>query len=192
MKTGLKCITGRRYKQPSREKALLTGMQATGFTQLELLISIAILGILAAFAVPSFRSTLERNEIIAVAEALSADLRWARGEAIKRNATLNVTFTPGAAGVWQYVISTDTSPPVTLKSVSSAQTADFKAVALAENFRNHVTTFDPVRGTNEGKNGTATLTSAQGTYSLKVILGNLGRVRICADLGGIGGYEACS
>jgi prepilin-type N-terminal cleavage/methylation domain-containing protein len=163
-------------------------MQATGFTQLELLISIAILGILATFAVPSFRSTLERNDIIAVAEALSADLRWARGEAIKRNAAINVTFTPGAAGVWHYVISTDAS---ILKHVSSAQSADFKA-ALAENFRNHSTTFDPVRGTNEGKNGTATLTSAQGTYRLKVILGNLGRVRICADLGGIGGYDACS
>ncbi|MEQ1636626.1 MAG: GspH/FimT family pseudopilin [Methylococcales bacterium] len=167
-------------------------LSAPGFTQLELLVSISILAILAALAVPSFRSSLERNEIMAVAEALSADLRWARSEALKRSdVDVKITFTPGDAGAWQYVIETDSIPSVPLKTVTSSQSADFKTVSLAENFSDDDVIFSHARGTTEGQAGSATFNSSQGAYRLKVVVGNLERVRICSDLGEIGGYQAC-
>ncbi len=43
-----------------------------GFTLLELMIIVAILGILTALAAPSFTSLLERRKIIAAAEAIPA------------------------------------------------------------------------------------------------------------------------
>ncbi|MFI3119231.1 MAG: GspH/FimT family pseudopilin [Methylococcaceae bacterium] len=170
---------------------MLTRSSVTGFTQIELLISVSILGILAALVVPSFRSLLERNEIIAVAEALSADLRWARSEALKRHIPIKVSFTPAGVGAWRYVINTVTVDPVTLKIVNSAQIPEFKTVTFAENFRDNETVFEPVRGTTEGKNGTATFSTSANNYRVKVILSNLGRVRICAELGDIGGYASC-
>lgn len=162
-----------------------------GFTQLELLISLSIVSILAALTVPSFQSVLQQNEIIAVAEALSADLRWARSEAFKRAKNVKITFTPGSGGAWKYVITTDVIPPETLKTVDSAAITEFSRVSLIENFVDDDIIFDHVRGTTEGQNGTATLTSTQATYTLKVILGNLERVRICSDSGEVGGYQVC-
>ncbi|NOT84727.1 MAG: prepilin-type N-terminal cleavage/methylation domain-containing protein, partial [Methylococcaceae bacterium] len=168
---------------------MLIRLSTAGFTLLELLICISILAILAVLAVPSFRASLERNEIMTVAEALSADLRWSRGEALKRNVDIKVKFTPGAAGVWEYVITAQAATPVTLKTVKSSQSADFKTVALAENFGSDDIVFNHSRGTTETQAGAATLTSSHGTYKLNVVVGNLERVRICSALGDIGGYD---
>ena len=152
-----------------------------GFTLLELMIIVAILGILTALAAPSFTSLLERRKIIAAAEAIQSDLRWARGEAIKRNTDVTVSFTPGAGGVWKYVIT-----PAT-KTVDSATIPEFGNIALAENFGSDDTQFDRTRGISE--NGTVTLTSSAG--EVRIILSPLGRARICSVGGTIGGYATC-
>jgi type IV fimbrial biogenesis protein FimT len=152
-----------------------------GFTLLELMIIVAILGILAALAAPSFTSILERRKIIGAAEAIQSDLRWARSEAIKRNTDVTVTFTPGAAGAWSYTIT-----PAG-KTVNSATIPEFGNVALTENFGGDDTQFDRIRGISE--NGTVTLTSSVG--EVRIILSPLGRARICSVGGTIGGYASC-
>jgi len=65
---------------------------------IELLVAVAILGILAALAAPSFRSLTQSQQVKAASFELFAALNLARSEAIKRNA--NVTVTP-AAGGWE-------------------------------------------------------------------------------------------
>ena len=154
-----------------------------GFTLLELMIIVAILGILIALAAPSFTSLLERRKIIAAAEAIQSDLRWARSEAIKRNTDVTVSFTPGAGGIWKYVITP------AIKTVDSATIPEFGNVALAENFGgDHATGFDHTRGTSND-NGTVALTSSAGKVC--IVLSTLGRVRICSKVGNIGGYKSC-
>jgi type IV fimbrial biogenesis protein FimT len=56
-----------------------------GFTLLELMASIAILAIVAGFAVPSFILIIENNRSQAATEAFFSTLIAARSEAVKRN-----------------------------------------------------------------------------------------------------------
>lgn len=58
---------------------------SAGFTLLELIIGLAILGILMALAVPAFSDYLRNTRMRNYAESLNNGLRHARAEAIRRN-----------------------------------------------------------------------------------------------------------
>ncbi|MDA1106964.1 MAG: GspH/FimT family pseudopilin [Proteobacteria bacterium] len=163
-----------------------------GFTLVELMVTVAVTGILLAIAVPAFQSTLDKRRLVGAAEQLYADLQYARSEAIKRNTSVYVSFTTGAD--WCYGIDTATCNCATandcqlddIEKVVSA--SGFRGVSLAETFDGVDTDFDPRHGSAD--NGTATLSSNYG--SIKIIVGNLGRVRICSDSSNLPQYNPAS
>lgn len=55
-----------------------------GFSLVELMVTLAVLAILTMVAVPGFRDTIRRSRVSAASNALLADLRYARTEAINR------------------------------------------------------------------------------------------------------------
>lgn len=69
---------------------------AAGFSIVELLVVVAIVGILTAFAVPMFGDVVQRTRVTAMANDLVASALRARSEAIKRNAV--VSLCPTSAG----------------------------------------------------------------------------------------------
>lgn len=65
--------------------------KAHGFTLIELMVAIAVLAVLLAIGIPSFRDYIADQRARAAAEELMLGLTLARSEAIKRNATVTVS-----------------------------------------------------------------------------------------------------
>jgi len=66
--------------------------QAKGFTLLELMIVIAVLGILAAVAIPNFVSQMPKYRLNGAARQVMGDLMWARMQAVSLNRRVKVFF----------------------------------------------------------------------------------------------------
>lgn len=78
----------------------------SGFTLLELMITIAIVGIVAAIAYPSMQEVLAAQRVRAASSALHEALLMARAEAVKRNTDINFATT-GLGDGWSVQVKTD-------------------------------------------------------------------------------------
>ncbi len=114
-----------------------------GFTVVELMIALAILAIVLAIAIPSFRDFFERNAVTTTSNDLLSGLLFARGEAIRTET--NIIFTPLAHG-WQVTTDDD----VMIKD----QSATHANVAIAGN---SVTYNARGRSTDTENTGTVTI-----------------------------------
>lgn len=65
-------------------------IRQTGFTTMELLTTVVLVGVLMAMAVPSFNRMVANNRIISQTNDLVGTLTFARSEAIRRNAPLTL------------------------------------------------------------------------------------------------------
>lgn len=66
-----------------------------GFTLIELMVTVAVLAVMASLAAPSFREILAAQRIRTTAYSIVSDLVLARSEAVKRGE--NVTLTPSVS-----------------------------------------------------------------------------------------------
>lgn len=79
----------------------------SGFTLVELLVTLSIVVILASMAVPGFQTMLVQRRIDSVADTLASDFRYARSEAVKRTtkvtlcASSNGTSCTGTGALWK-------------------------------------------------------------------------------------------
>jgi len=64
--------------------------QCLGFTLTELMVTVAIIGIIASLGVPSFQAILQQNRASSTANEFVAALTTARSEAIKRGKVVSV------------------------------------------------------------------------------------------------------
>ena len=67
-----------------------------GFTAIELMVTVAIVAILAALAGPSFTPLIERWRVRDAAETLTSSLYYARSEAIKRGGNIIIIKNPNS------------------------------------------------------------------------------------------------
>ncbi len=159
--------------------------QNSGFTLVELMVTVAVLAVLLGIGIPSFQGTLDKRRIIGAAEQIYADLQYARSEAIRRNATVRVSFQTGTN--WCYGITTlascncNTANNCQLDGVEKVVAgADFRNVTLSTGGVTNVA-FAPQRGTTANPMTASLLRSTSPALSVGVTVSPLGRVRICSD-----------
>jgi len=150
-----------------------------GFTLIELMITVAVGGILLSIAVPSFQNIIRENRLATQANELIGSLNLARSEAIRRG--INVTVTPNG-GDWNtgWVVATtdpDTAAALTLRTFDAVQTnLSFTGGAalytyLPTGFKSDLAS--PVHSlcdtTTSGKNGRQISVSAMGRPRINTV-----------------------
>ncbi|KPQ27168.1 MAG: Tfp pilus assembly protein FimT [Marinobacter excellens HL-55] len=69
-----------------------------GFTLIELVITMAVLGILLAFGIPAFNGVIENNRVTTQANSLLGAVNYARSEAVKRGEIVSLQSEVGGFG----------------------------------------------------------------------------------------------
>lgn len=75
-----------------------TSTGAGGFTLIELIVTMAVAGILACIAVPAFSSFVQNDRDVEQVNSLVSSLNYARSEAIKRDSQAGITVCPSVDG----------------------------------------------------------------------------------------------
>ncbi len=75
----------------------------TGFTLIELMVTVAVFAVLASFAVPSYQNMIENSKIKTVTDSILTGMQIARAEAVSRNSQVQFDFRSGAA--WTVCVS---------------------------------------------------------------------------------------
>ncbi len=176
------------------------------------MVTVTIIGILAAIAVPAYTKMLERNRLKGAAEVLYNDLQLARSEAVKRNLDVELQFSsagpttnwcwglrerdPSDAGIDLTVDCDCTVTPENAAATNACKidgvvrvtrSADYPDVSMETNLTGARTEFEPRQGLANVAGTNRLILKAD---ELRVIVSTLGRVKICTQTG-MPGYEPC-
>ncbi|WP_144325683.1 GspH/FimT family pseudopilin [Tepidimonas aquatica] len=154
-----------------------------GLTLVEVVVVAAVLAILIGVALPALGTWVERSRLRGAADVLSAELRQAQSEALKRRQTIVVSVsaddTRWCLG-WREQTACDCTRQPTdclLDGAARVRThADHPNVALVPAITGGAFVFSPRRGTVTA--GNLTLALADGSQ-IRIVVHGLGRVRQC-------------
>ena len=170
--------------------------RACGFTLVELVIVIAVIGIVVTAAMPSFAAFADTRRLDGIASQLASDLQFARTEAVLRHQGVRVSFSrdagcyivhTGSAGQCRCSASGTTQCDDGAEALKTTVVDDAQRVELQANVGS--IRFDPLHGT-ASPSATVRLSNAQGR-AVHQVVNLMGRVRSCSPQGLVAGYRAC-
>lgn len=171
-----------------RSGAYLTLKQCLGFTWLEIMISIVIVGVLALAAVPVVRHLVIQSRVIAASENFAEQIRLARSEAIQRQLTVYVNLKTGSS--WCYGSKSSSTCDCSLSSncsMTSVSGSIYPSVTVsATGFTGGNVSFDSTRGL---LSEASTVSFNEDDKTITVTLSRLGLVSLCST--NVSGYTAC-
>ena len=179
-----------------------------GVSLVEVMVVVAVLGIILSVALPSFADLIERRRVIAVATDVGTDLAYARAESgLQANEV--VLFYRRGSGLSCYTMAvqgsdatgcdctrTDKScttwSEMRTSKVPSSTGVSFEWTGLATSGRvANRFSFAPPQMTPSVPDFQLTVKGARTGASLRLSVSPLGRVSTCSPGGKIGGYRVC-
>jgi type IV fimbrial biogenesis protein FimT len=154
-----------------------------GFSLVELMVGIAIVGILATLAMPSFQSWFRNAQIRAAGESITNGLQRARAEAVARNANVEFVLAAGSSWTVDYVVKpVPADPPIDSRS-SNEGSKDVTVNAWAADLATPATTitFNNLGGVvaNAASLTQVDLAAVGGNQNMRVTIGVGGNARMC-------------
>jgi type IV fimbrial biogenesis protein FimT len=138
---------------------------ATGFTLIELMVTLVIVGIIATIGIPAFNGIINSNRLQAPANEVLAAMNFARTEAIRRNSTVivckgNTTLSGCTTGTsdWSALLVMDTNTTGTATNV-------LRVVAFDSQLKVHAS-IEALRYTSQGFIRNATNDPLNGTIRI--------------------------
>jgi type IV fimbrial biogenesis protein FimT len=168
--------------------------RTAGFTLIELMIALVVMGILFAVGLPSVTQWLQNSKIRATAEGGLNGLQLARSEAVSRNTTVQLVF--DAAGGW---VATAVASGDVIQSRPSGETSAGVVVTFSPAGATTIT-FNGFGRTVINNDGSPSLTSidfdsnalpAADSRELRLVIGSGGIVRMCDPQLAAGDPRAC-
>lgn len=83
---------------PYNQPFVIRSQKSTGFTLVELIVTLTIAGILIALAAPAMKTFIQNQRLTSQANDLIADINTARSEAIKRGSSVSVCSSTSLTG----------------------------------------------------------------------------------------------
>ncbi|WP_144393280.1 GspH/FimT family pseudopilin [Pleionea sediminis] len=115
-------------------------MRNLGFTLVELIVTMVLISILVAFAIPSYQSTVQDNQLVACSNKLVTAVQFAKSEAVTQRMAFSVVYSE-ANGKVSYQVGPDANQDGTLDSVAQAFSCDSPDIAVSISGNNTFLTF---------------------------------------------------
>lgn len=154
-----------------------------GFSLIELMVAVALFGVLASLAIPAYRDMIQNNQIRNAAESIQTGIQLARAEAVKRNTTVQFILN-GTNSAW--CVSTGTTCPGTIQnrvvgegSSTSVTVTPTPAGSLVFNSLGILTSPTPTAGSGFVELGVDHSTTGTGLRNLRVVVGIGGSSKMC-------------
>jgi type IV fimbrial biogenesis protein FimT len=166
-----------------------------GLTLVELLVTIAVIGVLATLAIPSYTAWIQNSRIRTAAESIQTGIQMARAEAVSRNASVQLDFR-GTNSAWTVCASPvapgacpnpDDATTIQSRAASEGSSADINIVTSDNGpfvFNSFGVMTSPVPATADGLvsidvDVDTSVLSASESRELRLIIGVGGSVRMC-------------
>jgi type IV fimbrial biogenesis protein FimT len=180
-----------------------------GFSLVEVMMSVVLLGIGMALALPSYRDMVEKRQVTNGAEQLASFINTAQGVAMKTNQVVTVSYSRAGVNDWCIGAISGATPCVCTQTdpvaadycqiatqpfvLNNSHTGDLELLHGIDGDGNYA--FDPIRGLFMDLNDSLTveLRSPSEDFRLNLMVNNTGRVILCSEdsAHAVPGYPTC-
>ena len=156
-----------------------------GFSLIELMVAVALFGVLATLAVPAYRDMIQNNQIRNAAESIQTGVQLARAEAVKRNASVQLTMGASNSSSWTVGCPTVTANcPAMIQSRAIGDGSTTSVTVTPSNtgpyvFNSLGVLASPAPTAANGFIALNVTHSTAGLRSLRVVIGVGGSSRMC-------------